>query len=65
MYGKIILNMESEKKKARAIIDLQESYRNEGYVKELEEKKVVLENDYLKNENLLYGLINSFQIYSP
>lgn len=44
--------MYSEKKKAKAIIYLQEIFKNEEYLNALKKNKLLLENDYLKNEDL-------------
>ena len=44
--------MDSEKKKAKAIIYLQEIFKNEEYLNALKKNKLLLENDYLKNEDL-------------
>lgn len=42
----------SEKKKAKAIIYLQEIFKNEEYLNALKKNKLLLENDYLKSEDL-------------
>jgi hypothetical protein len=44
--------MYSEKKKAKATIYLQEIFKNDEYLTALKQNKLLLENDYLKNEDI-------------